>query len=191
MNDVFKDMLDMCVVVYLDDILIYSENLDEHTEHMHKVLQRLHANSLFAKIEKCEFNVDTTNFLGFVITPDGIKMDESKVQVIQDWPTPRKVKDVQSFLGFTNFYRRFIANYSDMSVPLNRLTCKGVKWVWSPTCQEAFKLLKDAFLSAPVLHHFDPSLPPIVETDASDYAVTGIFSLQADDSDIHPIAFYS
>ena len=143
------------------------------------------------KIEKCEFDVDTTDFLGFVITPDGIKMDESKVQVIQDWPTPRKVKDVQSFLGFTNFYRRFIANYSDMSVPLNRLTCKGVKWVWSPACQEAFKLLKDAFLSAPVLHHFNPSLPPIVETDASDYAVAGIFSLRADNSNIHPVAFYS
>ena len=104
-------------------------------------------------------------------------MDESKVQVIQDWLTPQKVKDVQSFLGFANFYRRFIANYSDMSVPLNRLTRKGVKWVWSPACQEAFKLLKDTFLSAPVLHHFDPSLPPIVKTDMSDYAVAGIFSL--------------
>ena len=118
MNDVFKDMLDMCVVVYLDDILMYSENPDEHAEHMHEVLQQLHANSLFAKIEKCKFNVNTTNFLGFVITPDGIKMDESKVQVIQDWPMLRKVKDVQSFLSFTNFYHRFITNYSDMSVLL-------------------------------------------------------------------------
>ena len=143
------------------------------------------------KIEKCEFDVDTTDFLGFIITPDGIKMDESKVQVIQDWLTLWKVKDIQSFLGFANFYHRFIANYSDMSVLLNRLTCKGVKWVWSPACQEVFKLLKDAFLSAPVLHHFDPSLPPIVETDASDYAVASIFSLRADDGDIHPVAFYS
>ena len=104
-------------------------------------------------------------------------MDESKVQVIQDWPTLWKVKDVQSFLSFTNFYCRFITNYSDMSVPLNRLTRKGVKWVWSPACQEAFKLLKDTFLSAPVLHHFDPSLPPIIETDTSNYTVASIFSL--------------
>ena len=143
------------------------------------------------KIKKCKFNVNTTNFLGFVITPDGIKMDESKVQVIQDWLMPWKVKDVQSFLGFTNFYHQFIANYLDMSIPLNQLTHKGVKWNWSPTCQEVFKLLKDAFLSAPVLHHFDPSFPPIVKTNTSNYTITGIFSLQADNSDIHPIAFYS
>jgi len=118
MNDVFKDLLDVCVVVYLDDILIYSENPDEHLKHVREILCRLRANSLFAKLEKCEFNVDTTNFLGFVISPDGIQMDESKVQVIKDWPTPQKVKEVQSFLGFANFYCRFIANYSDMSVPL-------------------------------------------------------------------------
>ena len=97
-------------------------------------------------------------------------MDELKVQVIQDWLMPQNVKDVQSFLSFTNFYHQFIANYSDMSVLLKWLTCKGVKWNWSPTCQEVFKLLKDTFfLSAPVLHHFDPSFPPIVKTDMSNY----------------------
>jgi hypothetical protein len=191
MNDVFKDLLDVCVVVYLDDILIFSENPVEHEKHVREVLRRLRAHSLFAKLEKCEFNVDTTNFLGFVISPEGISMDEAKVQVIRDWPTPRKVKEVQSFLGFANFYRRFIANYSDMSVPLTRLTRKNVRWEWSPVCQEAFRLLKDAFTSAPALHHFDPALPPIVETDASDYAIAGILSLRAADGDVHPVAFYS
>ena len=191
MNDCFKELLDVCVVIYLDDILIYSENPTDHAIHVREVLRRLRANSLFAKIEKCEFDVDTTSFLGFVISPDGLKMDDSKVQVIRDWPTPRKVKDVQSFLGFANFYRRFIANYSDMSVPLTRLTRKSIRWEWTPECREAFRLLKDAFTSAPILHHFDPALPPIVETDASDYAVAGILSLRTDDGDIHPIAFYS
>ena len=191
MNDCFKDLLDVCVVVYLDDILIYSENPDDHTDHVREVLRRLRANSLFAKLEKCEFGVDTTNFLGFIISPDGLKMDDAKVQVIRDWPTPRKVKDVQSFLGFANFYRRFIANYSDMSVPLTRLTRKSVRWIWSAECQEAFDLLKTAFTSAPVLHHFDPTLPPVVETDTSDYAIASILSLRTDDSDIHPVAFYS
>ena len=98
-------------------------------------------------------------------------MDETKIQVIWDWPVPRKVKDIQSFLGFANFYHRFIANFSEITVPLMRLMCKNAPWDWSPTCNEAFHLLKQAFISAPVLHHFDPALPPIVETDASDYAI--------------------
>ena len=118
MNNCFKDLLNLCIVVYLDDILIYSEHPDEHVTHVRKVLCRLCTNSLFAKLEKCKFNVDTTSFLGFVISLDGLKMDETKVQVIRDWLTLQKVKDVQSFLGFANFYCCFIANYSDMSVPL-------------------------------------------------------------------------
>ena len=97
-------MLDICVVIYLDDILIYSDNPEVHIQHVNKVLDCLIKNNLFAKIEKCEFNIDTVEFLGFVINPDGIHMDESKVKVIQDWPVPCHVKDVQSFLGFTNFY---------------------------------------------------------------------------------------
>ena len=104
MNDVFKDMLDVCVVIYLDDILIYSDNPEVHVQHVNEVLDCLIKNNLFTKIEKCEFDVDTVEFLGFVINPDGIHMDESKVKVIQDWPVPRHVKDVQSFLGFANFY---------------------------------------------------------------------------------------
>jgi len=191
MNDVFKDLLDVCVVVYLDDILIYSDNPDEHLPHVREVLRRLRAHNLYAKIEKCAFGVDTTDFLGFVVGPEGLRMDDSKIQVIRDWPTPRKVKDVQSFLGFANFYRRFIFSYSDIVIPLTRLTRKDARWVWSPLCEDAFQLLKVAFTSAPILHHFDPSLPPVVETDASDYAIAGIFSVRTDDGEIHPVAFYS
>jgi hypothetical protein len=104
MNNIFKDLLDVCVVVYLDDILIYSESQSEHENHVCEVLRRLCKFNLFAKMEKCEFNVNTTNFLGYVINPDGIHMDDMKIQVIQDWLVPKKVKDVQSFLGFSNFY---------------------------------------------------------------------------------------
>ena len=104
MNEIFKDLLDVCVVVYLDDILIYSEDPSEHEKHVHEVFRRLRKNNLYAKLDKCEFDVDTTNFLGYIISPDGIRMDEAKIKVIQDWPVPRKVKDVQSFLGFANFY---------------------------------------------------------------------------------------
>ena len=191
MNDIFKDMLDVCVVVYLDDILIYSRNPDNHTHHVQEVLQRLCSNDLFMKLKKCNFSINTTNFLSFIISPEGLKMDESKIQVIQDWPAPQKIKDVQSFLGFTNFYCRFIAGYSDLTVPLTRLTCKNTLWYWSPACDAAFRLLKDTFTSAPILHHFDPSLPPIVEMDASDSTITRILSLHTDDGDVHPVAFFS
>ena len=191
MNDVFKDLLDVCVVVYLDDILIYSETPEDHLQHVREVLHRLRDNNLYAKVEKCAFSVDTTDFLGFIVGPDGLRMDDAKIQVIRDWPTPRKVKDIQSFLGFANFYRRFIASYSDIVVPLTRLTRKDAPWVWSPRCEDAFQLLKVAFTTAPILHHFDPSLPPVVETDASDYAIAGIFSVRTDDGEIRPVAFYS
>jgi len=120
-----RSFLDVCVVVYVDDILIYSDNPDEHLIHAREVLRHLRANNLYATVEKRAFSVDTLDCLGFVIGPDCIRMDTSKIQVIHDWPTPRKGKDVQSFLGFANFYRRFIASYSDITVPLTRLTRKG------------------------------------------------------------------
>ena len=104
---------------------------------------------------------------------------------------PRHVKDVQSFLGFTNFYCRFIVNFSDMTVPLTRLTRKNMPWNWMNACQEAFTLLKRAFTTAPCLRHFDLALHPIVEMDASNYAITGIFSLSSDEGEVNPMAFYS
>ena len=104
MNDIFKDLLDICVVVYLDDILIFSKDPSLHAQHVQEVLRRLCKHDLYAKIDKCEFSVNTTEFLGFVISPDSLRMSEMKVQAIKDWPKPRKVKEVQSFLGFTNFY---------------------------------------------------------------------------------------
>jgi len=118
-------------------------------------------------------------------------MDDSKVQVIQEWPVPRKVKDIQLFLGFANFYHHFMVNYSDVTVLLMRLTCKNSAWNWSSSCQEAFVLLKKAFTTALILHHFNPFMPPIIETDASDYVITGVFSLCTEDGDVHPIVFYS
>jgi len=191
MNDLFKDLLDICIVVYLDNILIYSDTPDKHLKQVQEVMCRLHNNHLYAKVEKCEVDVDKTNFLGFIISPEGLQMDDSKVQTIRDWPTLQKVKEVQSFLGFSNFYQRFIANYLDMMIPLTCLACKNAPWVWSSDCVEAFGLLKTAFTTAPILHHFDPNLPPIVKTDMSDYAIAGILSMHTDDDDVHPVAFYS
>ena len=104
MNDIFSDLLDVHVIIYLDDILIYSDNPVDHKKHVREVLHRLRANGLFARLDKCHFSSDTIEYWGFVLSKDGLKMDPSKVQTIQDWPEPRKVKDIQSFLGFANFY---------------------------------------------------------------------------------------
>jgi len=122
MNDIFGDMLDVQVIVYLDDILIYSDNPADHKEHVREVLRRLRKHGLYCKPEKCHFHSDTVNYIGFILSKEGLKMDPSKVQTIQDWPEPRKVKDIQSFLGFANFYRRFISEYSAIITLLTRLT---------------------------------------------------------------------
>src|SRR3979490_2123146 len=128
----------------------------------------------------------------YILLPNGLTMAEDKVKVIQDWPEPRKVKDVQSFLRFANFYRHFIFNYSDLTVLLTRLTRKDTLWVFTGACQTSFESLKKSFTTAPVLTHWIPGSPLIVETDASDYALAAILStISPIDNDIHPIAFHS
>ena len=149
MNDIFHDMADIFVIVYLDDILVFSDNEAEHEEHVRRVLQRLREHNLHAKLDKCTFHTDTIEYLGFIVSPQGLSMDPAKTQAIRDWPRPRNVKDVQSFLGFANFYRRFIANYSDIVTPMNRLTRKDHPFAWTPECQQSFDSLKEAFATAP------------------------------------------
>ena len=121
-NTVFADMLDVTIIVYLDNILIHSDNLEDHKKHVREVLCCLCKHGLYAKPKKCEFHTDNTEYLGYCLSPAGLMMAQDKVNIICDWPEPRKVKDIQSFLGFVNFYRRFIYNYSDIVVPLMRLT---------------------------------------------------------------------
>ena len=118
-------------------------------------------------------------------------MSEVKVQAIQDWPEPRKVKDIQSFLGFANFYCCFIFNYSEITIPLTHLTCKDTPWNFSDDCRSAFQHLKDAFTSAPILTHYILDAPLLVETDASDYAIAGILSIHCLDEELWPVVFFS
>lgn len=192
MNDVFQDMSDVFVVVYLDDILIYSNSEEEHREHVRRVLARLREHNLHIKPEKCSFHTDSVEYLGVIVSPQGVSMDPGKVRVIMDWPTPRKVKELQSFLGFANFYRRFIDNYSGIVKPLTRLLRKQSKWIWTAEHDGVFNLLKQAFVSAPILRHFEPSLPIILECDASDFAIAAIISQYDPESgEIHPVAFHA
>jgi hypothetical protein len=122
MNDIFSDLLDVCVIVYLDDILIYSDDMSQHKKHVKEVLRRLRKHGLYANARKCKFHRDSVEYLGYILTSDGLHMAKDKVQTILDWPEPQKVKDIQSFLGFANFYHWFIYGYSEITTPLTRLT---------------------------------------------------------------------
>jgi len=179
------------VVVYLDDILIYSEDMESHQQHVQEVLRHLRLHGLFTKPEKCEFHLDSVEYLGYRLSLDGLTMSLDKIQTISNWPEPRKVEDIQSFLGFTNFYCQFIFNYSDIVVPLTRLTRKDAPWNFSEDCRCSFNALKHTFTTVPILTHFIPDTPIIVETDASNYAVAGILSITCADGEIRPVAYYS
>ena len=190
-NDIFRDFLDVFTIVYLDDILIYSTTQEEHDRHVRQVLQRLRKYGLFAKLEKCTFDQRHVEFLGYVISQQGISMDPSKVQTILDWQTPISIRDVQCFLGFANFYRKFIKNYSKIVLPLTELTRMNKKFMWSTSATEAFDHLKQAFTSAPILAYADLSKPFILEADASDFALGSVLSQVKEDGRVHPIAFHS
>ena len=122
MNDIFSDLLDVCVMIYLDDILIYSNNMSEHHQHVKEVLKHLCKAGLYAKVEKCEFHSKLVEYLEYILSPSGLTMSDDKIKIIQNWPEPKKVKDIQSFLGFANFYCQFIFNYLDIIIPLTHLT---------------------------------------------------------------------
>jgi len=181
----------MCVVVYLNDILIYSDDITQHQEHVKEVLKRLQKAGLYAKAEKCEFHLDSVEYLGYVLSPSGLTMSDAKVKTIQEWLEPKKVKDIQSFLGFANFYRYFIFNYSDIVIPLTRLTRKDASWNFDENCRKAFNILKQAFTSAPILMHWVPDTQLVVETNASDYTLAAILSIVTKNNEIHPVAFHS
>jgi hypothetical protein len=192
MNDIFREYMDEFVMVYLDDILIFSKDQETHDKHVRLVLATLREHGLYAKMEKCEFDKSSVAFFGYVISPDGIFMDKSKVETIQCWATPSSIKDVQRFLRFTNFYHRFIKGYSKITTPLTTLTCKDKPFSWNPTAWAAFDTLKVAFTFAPcILIHPDPAKPFIVEIDAINFTLGAILSQFGIDGLLHPVAFYS
>ena len=157
MNDIFSDLLDVCIMIYLDDILIYLNNMSEHHRHVKEVLKHFHKTGLYAKAEKCKFHSESVEYLGCILSPSGLIMSNNKVKIIQDWPEPKKVKDIQSFLGFANFYHWFIFNYLDIVIPLTHLTQKDIPWKFDSSCQDAFNSLKKVFTSTPILTHWIPN----------------------------------
>ncbi|KAK3528240.1 hypothetical protein QTP86_027953 [Hemibagrus guttatus] len=192
-HEVLREFLHRCMLVYIDDILIYSRSLAEHRRHVAEVLGRLREFQLFLKAEKCSFHQPSVQFLGYNISSSGIQMDEGKITAVRDWPAPTTVKELQRFLGFVNFYRRFIQDYSIIADPLtNLLHNKPKSLIWSPAVEKAFNTLKRAFTTAPLLIHPDPDKPFVVEVDTSTTGVGAVLSQQqGNPSRLHSCAFFS
>jgi hypothetical protein len=167
MNSVFMKEFNKFIVVFIDDILIYSKNSEDHANHLHIVLQRLRDHHLYAKFSKCEFWLNTVKFLGHTISSDGISIDPSKVQEVIDWKPPTSVHQICSFLGLAGYYHHFIPNFSRVAKPMTELLKKGVKFSWDQKCEEAFHTLRAHLTTAPVLAQPDVSKPFDIYCDAS------------------------
>ena len=190
-NNVLREHIDHFVIAYLDDILIFSNTEEEHKEHVNKVLKLLKNNKLLVEPKKCKFHAQEVDFLGHVITPGEIRMQERLIAPIKDWKRPENVKDIQSFLGLANYYQQFVKDFGRTAIPLYELTRKDKKFEWLIRQQQAFDQLKKALTSRPVLRAFDPNKVVQLKTDASDFALGGQLS-QPDENGIqHPVAFYS
>jgi hypothetical protein len=191
MNKTFAPLLYKGVLVYLDDILIYAKTREEHDRLLEEVLQILEKNQFYARLSKCEFEKDSLKYLGHIISKDGISVDPIKTQVVQNWPQPSSVKQVRSFLGLANYFRKFLKGYATMAAPLTTLTRKDVKWsstTWNANCQKAFDEIKQALLTAPCLALMDFTNPGDLKliTDAS---ITGIGAVLTQNG--RPVAFES
>ncbi|GJS46028.1 putative mitochondrial protein [Tanacetum coccineum] len=185
MNTVFKEFLRKFVLVFFDDILVYSKSLQEHVEHMDQVLTTMKKHSLFAKLSKCTFVTNSVEYLGHIISNKGIYIDKSKIQTMQDWLIPNTLKQLRGFLGLTGYYKRFIKNYALLSQPLTALLKKN-DFQWSDEAQKSFVILKQAMLQAPVLALPDFYKTFVVETYASGKGIGAVLQ-----QDGHPIAYLS
>jgi hypothetical protein len=190
MQQIFHQYLDTFVIVFLDDILVYSKNKEDHDKHLRIVLDVLREHKLYAKLSKCDLYKPSVTFLGHIVSSDGVHMEPEKVKAIQDWPTPKSVKEVRSFLGLAGFYRKFIKNFSMICSPITELLKKDNKFEWTDEHESAMKKLKVAVTTAPVLINPDPSLPFTVVTDASGYAI-GAALCQNKGTGLQPVSFMS
>ncbi len=192
-NWTLREYLDVCCSAYMDDVIIFSDGTQkDHEAKVKEIVQKLGQAGLHMDVSKSEFSVKKTKYLGFIIEAGkGISMDPDKVTAIRMWEAPQSVKGVRSFIGFANFYRKFIRNFSDVVEPLTRLTGKLATFVWGLAQQEAFDKLKKAFTANPALVNFSPEAETILECDASGWAVGGVLSQFGDDELLHPVAYFS
>ncbi|CAI7908869.1 unnamed protein product [Closterium sp. NIES-53] len=190
MNTVLSEFLGLFVVVYLDDILIFSKMKEERVQHLQKVSEVLRKEQLYAKQSKCGFFLPEVEFLGHVVSASDIRTNPKKIAAVQDWIASASVKDFQSFLGFATYCHRFVQGYASIASPLTDLLRKGVEYVWDPAQQQAFEQMKQSLTSSPTLSYPDPTRPYVVVTDASDQAI-GAVLLQDQGRRLQPIAYDS
>jgi len=186
MNTIFAPLLRKCVLVFMDDILVCSQTLEQHIQHQTQIFQIIRTNQFLLKRSKCAFAQNNIEYLGHVISSKGVSTEPSKILAVQNWPTPTSTKDLRGFLGLTGYYREFIKHYGMISKPLTLLLKKGTPFIWTPTTAEAFHLLKQALVQAPVLALPDFTKPFVLETDASDLGFGAVLMQEG-----HPIAYLS
>ena len=171
MECVLRGLTWQIALIYLDDVLVYSRTFDDHLQHLRLVFDRFRTAGLKLKPSKCHFGQKQVNYLGHVITRDGIQPDPEKIKVVQEYPVPRTVKDVRAFMGLTNYYRKFVKDFAHIASPLHDLTKKGAAFLWTEECQTAFETLKQALTEAPILAYPDFTQPFQLATDASNDAI--------------------
>jgi hypothetical protein len=176
MNGVFREYLDKFVIIFLDDILIYSKSEEEHEHDLRMVLQVLREHQLYAKLSKCSFYDKHIHYLGHIISKDGIEVDPEKIEAIREWSMPKNVIEVRSFMGLAGYYRRFIEGFSKIAHPITSLQRKGVKFQWTLDCKKSFQHLKQLLTSAPILRIADPTEDFIVCTNACNEGLGGVLS---------------
>ena len=192
MHDIFWEYLDQFVIIYLDDIIVYSKSEEEHLQHLQIVFDIVQKHELYLHPDKCEFFVPEVEFLGHIISTTGISMDPKKVQAIVDWPILQNRHDVMSFLGLANYYRKFIESFSHIVAPISNLLQKKAPFTWGTNEAKAFSDIKKAITQGPILRLPDPDLPFTVTTDASDKAIGAVITQRMLDTNFdHPIAFHS
>ncbi|GAU44853.1 hypothetical protein TSUD_112270 [Trifolium subterraneum] len=185
LNNVFRPLLRKTVIVFFDDILVYSDSEDSHVTHLTQVFELLHQHQFFVKLAKCSFGQTEVSYLGHVVSKGSVAPDPAKVQAIQDWPSPSNVKELRGFLGLSGFYRKFIKNYAGIAQPLTALLRKD-SFNWTDGAQTAFDELKRAMVTAPILSLPDFSSPFVIQTDASGYAMGAVLIQQR-----HHLAYFS
>ncbi len=191
MNDVFFDYLDDFVFAYIDDIFIYSNFKKEHIEHVKKILQRLRDADLQADIDKCEFWIHEIKYFDLIVRRNEIKMNSEKIEIILQWTTSQSLKQIQSFLKFCNFYRRFIKNFAKIVKSLIKLTRKNVSFVWNDACRRAFELLKRTVIKTSILAHFDSKKQTYIESDSSDFVNVDVLSQMRKNDELYSVTFFS
>jgi hypothetical protein len=174
MNNVLNKLLDKFVLGFINDILIYTKNRKEHEEHLRFVLQVLREHQLYAKFNKCEFFQKKIHYLGHVLFEEGVEVDLEKIKSIMEWPTPKDVSDIRSFMGLAGYYRRFIKGFSKIGCPIIALQKKGTKFPWTQKCEEIFQTLKHLLTHVPVLKITNPEADFLVCTDACKEGLGGV-----------------